>query len=94
MAINGTEVYRADEVQSIVNEAKGTVRLKVKRNDSIINVEVDPVESGEDGLYKLGVWVKDKTAGIGTLTYYDPSNSTFGALGHGIVDPETALSFR
>ena len=68
MAINGTKVYRADEVQSIVNEAKGTVRLKVKRNDSIINVEVDPVESGEDGLYKLGVWVKDKTAGIGTLT--------------------------
>ncbi len=50
MEINGTEVYRADEVQSIVNEAKGTVRLKVKRNDSIINVEVNPVESGEDGL--------------------------------------------
>ena len=90
MEINGTEVYRADEVQALVNEIKDTVKLKIKRNDNIMNVEINPVESGEDGLYKLGVWVKDKTAGIGTLTYYDPTNSTFGALGHGIVDPETS----
>ncbi len=89
MEINGTEVYHADEVQSIVNEVKDTVKLKIKRNGEIMNISINPVESGEDGLYKLGVWVKDKTAGIGTLTYYDPSNSTFGALGHGIVDPET-----
>ena len=89
MEINGTPVYRADEVQSIVNEIKGNVKLKVKRNDNVIDINIAPVKSGEDGLYKLGVWVKDKTAGIGTLTYYDPTNSTFGALGHGIVDPET-----
>ena len=89
MEINGTEVYRADEVQEIVNEIKDTIKLKVKRNTDIVNISINPVESGEDGLYKLGVWVKDKSAGIGTLTYYDPSDSTFGALGHGIVDPET-----
>lgn len=89
MEINGTEVYRADEVQELVNEIKDTIKLKVKRNTDMINISINPVESGEDGLYKLGVWVKDKSAGIGTLTYYDPSNSTFGALGHGIVDPET-----
>ncbi|MDO4545889.1 MAG: SpoIVB peptidase [Bacillota bacterium] len=89
LEINGTQVYRADEVQSLINEIKDTVKLKIKRNEEILNVNIDPVQSGEDGLYKLGVWVKDKTAGIGTLTYYDPTNSTFGALGHGIVDPET-----
>ena len=89
MEINGTEVYRADEVQEIVNEIKDTIKLKVKRNTDIVNISINPMESGEDGLYKLGVWVKDKSAGIGTLTYYDPSDSTFGALGHGIVDPET-----
>lgn len=87
--INGTEVYRADEVRSLVNEAGDTVKLKIKRNNEIINVDMKPVKSGKDGLYKLGVWVKDKTAGIGTLTYYDPANSTFGALGHGIVDADT-----
>ena len=89
LEINGTEVFRADEVQSLVNEIKDTVKLKVKRNKEILNININPVQAGEDGLYKLGVWVKDKTAGIGTLTYYDPTNSTFGALGHGIVDPET-----
>lgn len=89
MEINGTEVYRADEVQELVNEIKDTIKLKVKRNTDIVNISINPVESGEDGLYKLGIWVKDKSAGIGTLTYYDPSDSTFGALGHGIVDPET-----
>lgn len=87
--IDGTEVFRAEEVQRLVNVIQDTVMLKVKRNDEILNIGIDPVISAEDGEYKLGVWVKDKTAGIGTLTYYDPSNSTFGALGHGIVDPES-----
>ena len=89
MEINGTPVYRADEVQELVNEIQDTVKLKIKRNDEVLNIKINPVRAAEDGLFKLGVWVKDKTAGIGTLTYYDPSNSTFGALGHGIVDPET-----
>ena len=48
-----------------------------------------PVKSAEDGKYRLGVWVKEKTAGIGTLTYYRPYDGTFGALGHGITDAET-----
>ena len=89
LEVDGNKVFRANEVQSLVNEIRDVVKLKIKRNDRILNVAVNPVESGEDGLYKLGVWVKDKTAGIGTLTYYDPANSAFGALGHGIVDPET-----
>ena len=87
--VNGQDVYRADEVRSLVNEIKDIVRLKVRRNDEILNMSIRPVQACDDGIYKLGVWVKDKTAGIGTLTYYDPVNSTFGALGHGIADPET-----
>lgn len=89
MEINETPVYRAEEVQELVNSTYDTVKLKIKRNEEILNIRINPVCSAEDGLYKLGVWVKDKTAGIGTLTYYDPVDSAFGALGHGIVDPET-----
>lgn len=87
--VNGQDVSKADEVQTIVNQVHDTVILKVRRNGRLIDITVSPVVSAEDGLYKLGVWVKDKTAGIGTLTYFDPSDSTFGALGHGITDPET-----
>jgi stage IV sporulation protein B len=89
LEIDGTKVNNANEVKEIINKLKKDVRLKVKRKDDIMNVKLTPVLSVEDNLYKIGVWVKDKTAGIGTLTFYDPSNNTFGALGHAITDPET-----
>lgn len=88
LAIDGKEVYRAEEVQDIVNDAESTVTLKIKRNNDVFKVDIEPVLT-EENVYKLGIWVKDKTAGIGTLTYYDPADGSFGALGHGIVDPET-----
>lgn len=89
LEIDGVKVYSAREVRDEINKLKKEVRLKVKRKDDIINVNLTPVLSVDDNLYKIGVWVKDKTAGIGTLTFYDPSDNTFGALGHAITDPET-----
>lgn len=89
LEIDGVKVANASEVREQINKLKKDVRLKVKRKDDIINIRLTPVLSADDNLYKIGVWVKDKTAGIGTLTYYDPSSHTFGALGHAITDPET-----
>lgn len=89
LAVNGTKVYKAKEVEELVNQIQDTIKLKVKRKNRTFNIELTPVINKEDGLYKLGVWIKDKTAGIGTLTYYDPVNETFGALGHAITDPDT-----
>lgn len=89
LEINGKKVYKASEVQELVNEVKDTVKLKVQRKDRSLNIELSPVVAEDDGLYKLGVWIKDKTAGIGTLTFYDPETKKFGALGHGITDIET-----
>ena len=43
----------------------------------------------QDNCYRLGIWVRDKTAGIGTLTFYDDDSKIFGALGHGITDMDT-----
>ncbi len=89
LEINDTKVNNAKEVKEIVNQVRKEVRLKVKRKDEILNFTLTPVVSVDDNLYKIGVWVKDKTAGIGTLTFYDPSSNAFGALGHAITDPET-----
>ena len=89
LSVNGTKVYKAEEVEQLVNEIQDEVKLQVKRKNKVLNITLEPVINCEDGLYKLGVWIKDKTAGIGTLTYYDPVNMTFGALGHAICDPET-----
>lgn len=89
LEIDGVKVYRAAEVQEIINQIGGDVRLKVQRKDQLVELVISPVQAKEDRLYKLGVWVKDKTAGIGTLTFFDPTTKVFGALGHAIVDPET-----
>ncbi|MCQ4635832.1 SpoIVB peptidase [Anaerovorax odorimutans] len=89
LEINGTKVYKADEVQALVNKIQGDVKLKIKRKTQKLDINLTPVVAKDDNLYKLGVWVKDKTAGIGTLTYYNPVDQSFGALGHPIVDPET-----
>jgi stage IV sporulation protein B len=89
LEIDDVKVNNANEVKQIINKRKQDVRLKVKRKDDIINIRLTPVLSVDDNSYKMGIWVKDKTAGIGTLTFFDPENDTFGALGHAITDPET-----
>lgn len=64
-----------------------TVTVKVLREETTIPVSLTPVKDAS-GKYKLGVWVRDDTQGIGTLTYVTQSG-TFGALGHGISDIDT-----
>ena len=46
---------------------------------------------GTDGTWRLGAWIRDSMAGIGTVTFYDPATGSFGALGHGITDTDTGL---
>lgn len=88
MAINGTTVQKKEELMEKVNEiANNQVRLKVNRNGEVIDLSIAPVQTGKDE-YKLGIWVRDDTQGIGTLTYVDEVGK-FGALGHGISDVDT-----
>lgn len=64
-----------------------SVTLQVRRGEKTIPLSVTPVKD-ESGTYKLGIWVRDDTQGIGTLTYVD-ENGGYGALGHGISDVDT-----
>ncbi len=63
------------------------VTLEVVRDGETIPVSLTPVQD-TSGEYKLGIWVRDNTQGIGTLTFVD-SNGNYGALGHGISDVDT-----
>ncbi|OGO84426.1 MAG: SpoIVB peptidase [Clostridiales bacterium GWE2_32_10] len=65
------------------------VTLKINRKGNIIYEKITPILSNEDE-YKIGIWVRDSTQGIGTITYYNPSTGNYGALGHGIVDVDTS----
>ena len=66
----------------------GRVELAVSRDGEDLRLTAEPVLSG-DGTYRLGAWIRDSMAGIGTVTFYDPETGAFGALGHGITDSDT-----
>lgn len=64
-----------------------TVTLSIQRDKETMDISLQPVCT-KDGTYKLGIWVRDDTQGIGTLTYIDENNG-FGALGHSISDTDS-----
>ena len=63
--------------------------LTVLRNGQEIDLQVVPVMTSS-GTYKTGIWIRDDTQGIGTLSFVD-ENQRFAALGHGITDIDTSL---
>ncbi|MCD8329827.1 MAG: PDZ domain-containing protein [Lachnospiraceae bacterium] len=86
--VNGQEVGSKTElVNTIRDQGDEPVELTVRRDGDEQTVSIQPVR-GSDGLYMLGIWVRDDTQGIGTLTYVTEDGS-FGALGHGISDTDT-----
>ncbi len=84
------EVNKAVEIEEILNTIKKRrVKVTIKRNGGYLNKNLKVYEDEKTNKYKIGLWVRDKIAGIGTLTYYDPNTKIFGALGHGITDIDT-----
>ncbi len=87
--INGEDITDTRHLTSIVNSSKGnSLEIEYVKNNEIKNETIVPIK-GNDGTYKIGLWVRDSAAGIGTLTFYEPSTGNFAALGHGITDNDT-----
>ena len=93
LRIGGSEAGSVDALTAALNRAEGTVSLTYYRGKKECNTEITP-RIGEDGCRRLGLLVKDSTAGIGTLTFVLPENGGYGCLGHGISDPDTETVFR
>jgi len=88
--VNDVEVQNAIHLSELVNKQKtGTVKLTIKRGVNTLDVTITPVKDKNDGKYKLGTWVRDSTAGVGTLTFYDPETLKYASLGHAITDVDT-----
>lgn len=90
--INGEDIKnKTDFTESIEKIGDGEISLSVVRDDEELVISVNAYKSSE-GTYKLGLWVKDDIAGIGTLTFVDENG--FAALGHSINDNETGEMFQ
>ena len=90
VAINQSEIENTQMLMQVVNESKGNeISIKYIRDEKTITTSMTPVKNEEEQ-YKLGLWVRDAAAGVGTLTFYEPSSKMFGTLGHGILDVDTS----
>lgn len=89
-SVNGNKVTDAEDLMKVTENCDGKI-LKVTflRNNQEKETKLTPVYSTEDKAYKIGMWVRDATSGIGTVTYINPENGEFGALGHPVTDADT-----
>lgn len=87
--VNGSKISQNEKLAAIVSSGSGKeLTLTYTHDGKECKASVRP--KLQDGEYKLGLWVRDSAAGLGTMTFYNPSNGTFGALGHSISDADTA----
>lgn len=88
-AANGEFLYSNEQFTELIIGSNGeSMDLLINRNESEIIKTITPIKD-LNGNYRVGMWIKDSAAGIGTITYYDPENLSFGALGHGICESKT-----
>lgn len=89
ISVNSSNIQNTEELINKVNLSKGEeVKIKFVHDQQTLECNIKPVETMEKQ-YKLGLWVRDSAAGVGTVTFYDPETKSFGALGHGIADIDT-----
>lgn len=89
-AINGRPVTTARQVSAAVEASGGApMTLCVLRGGREETLTLSPVRTAEG--WRLGVCVRDSLSGIGTVTYYDPDDGSFGALGHGVNEADGGL---
>ena len=90
-AVDGQTVSEAaDVLEAVEHREGGAVQVTLRRNGEERSVAVTPARESGGGL-RLGLWLRDGVAGIGTVTYIDPDTGSFGALGHGVNDLDTGV---
>lgn len=84
---NGIRVESNTELVNIAQDSNGnTINLKIDRKSEVFYTTIIPKKDEFTNEYKLGLWVKDSSAGVGTVTFYDNKTKKFAALGHGVTE--------
>ena len=88
--VNGIKITCNEELSQLVLESGGEeMKFEVVRGSETFNCSVTPMIDDEIGVYRIGIWVRDSSAGIGTLTFYSPTTDVICGLGHGVCDTDT-----
>lgn len=90
VSAGGHAVRSNEELTQAITDAAGNAIPIVYQRDGIQHTTMlTPVQDASTGAYRAGLWVRDSSAGIGTMTFLDPLNGTFAGLGHAISDTDT-----
>ncbi len=92
LRMNGIELNNLEQIGDIVEEAgenNETLELDVLRGKEKHKLRLDPVYDEKEDKYRLGLYIRNSAAGVGTLTFYHPESGAYGALGHVISDMDT-----
>lgn len=88
--VNDKDINSAAELSKIIGQSGGDVLdVEIRRDNHTLHLEITPAKDKQDGKYHIGVWGRDSSSGIGTLTFIEPYSKSFGALGHSISDLDT-----
>lgn len=88
--INGTTITTAEQLTELLNAAGETaLHIAYQRAGEDRTTILTPHKDESTGAVRLGAWVRDSTAGVGTLSFYDPDTGKYAALGHAITDGDT-----
>ena len=89
---DGRALHSVEELSGILESSGGApITLQILREGKEKTLTLTPVPADPDGIYRAGMWIRDSTAGIGTVTFIDPANGNFAGLGHGICDSDTGM---
>ncbi|MDF2685996.1 MAG: stage sporulation protein, partial [Clostridia bacterium] len=95
LSVNDKTIKDNEDLINTVLKCEGkSLKVSLLRRDVEFDIDVTPVKDVNDNKYKLGLWVRDSTAGIGTITYINPVTNKFAGLGHGICDVDTGDLMR
>lgn len=87
--VNDKNINSTSDLIQTVNLSQGhDISIKYVHQQETKECSITPVKTN-NSQYKIGLWVRDSAAGVGTVTFYDPTSKIFGALGHGITDIDT-----
>lgn len=89
LSVNGREVRNDEEAARLIDRAGAggrPLQLKVRRGRQVFQLVVEPEKCSQTGRYRIGLYIRDSVAGVGTLTFYDPGRRIYAALGHAVTD--------
>jgi len=90
LMIDGVEIDGAEHMAALTQACAGeSFAATVLRDGATLTLQITPAKDLSDGAMRVGMWVRESTAGIGTLTYSLPESNGFGALGHAVTDADT-----